>query len=107
MSSTHTKTMPCGHLLDINKLIEVIHSRDLVVPLLVEISSIKGLSKSRKLGFSKRRYEKADLRFPVIVDENLNLLDGRHRTLKAKDLGKQYVSALVASPDEIEECMRS
>jgi hypothetical protein len=102
MSDTHTKTMPDGRLLDILKLIELLAPK---TKTMVETSIIKGVNKSRQTGFSSARYAAADLQFPVIIDGDRNLIDGRHRLLKAKNEGRICIWAYVASKEEIEECI--
>lgn len=53
------------------------------------------------------RIDAADLSFPILVDGAGTVLDGVHRLLKAKKLGKRCVSAVrfdpMPEPDRVED----
>ena len=100
--SYHTKTMPDGRLLNVDKLLALVaHRRGVLKPL----ASLRGIKRSRQTGFSMKRYAKADLRFPIIADETGLVLDGRHRYFKALDAGISDSFVITASREEIEQCL--
>lgn len=98
----HTKTMPDGKLLDVEKLLVVIRRRK---PHFRSVDRLHGYSRSKRTGFSKERYERADVKFPVIIDSTGLVLDGRHRLLKAKDAGIIEVPVIVATKEDIRKCL--
>jgi len=61
------------------------------------ISSLKRYNQSKRTGFSQKRFDKADLNYPVIVTNNGEVIDGRHRILKAIGKGLKYVKAVIVS----------
>jgi hypothetical protein len=95
--STHTKTMPGGEQLDIWKLVQALEGRD------TENIDLEALSpsRSRRSGFSPRRLEAADTEFPLVVDEEGMLLDGRHRALKLLAQGETQAPAHRATVEDV------
>jgi len=91
--TTHDCTLKNGRRVNVLKLIN--HVKKNFKPVSLNINDIKEVYRSKRSGFSKKRYGTADSKFPIIVDENLTLIDGRHRTLKQRDLGKRKVKAYV------------
>lgn len=73
----------------------------------LNISEITGASRGTKTGFSKKRYEKADIKWPIIVDEHKDIIDGRHRLLKAKDQNKKTIKAYILASDIIKSKIKS
>ncbi len=96
---THTKTFQDGTTIDIFKLIENLESR---APINIGISLIKGPSRSKKSGFSSKRYEKADTQYPLIINEENLLIDGRHRLYKLIDQGNKTASVIIATKSDLE-----
>ena len=47
--------------------------------------------------------EKADLNYPIILDETGDLIDGTHRLRKALNTGVKTIKAVVATTDQIKE----
>lgn len=94
-TATHTATRG-SDTFDIHALIERLKNRPISQINLPEIS------RSRRHGFSQKRYDAADTSHPVIVDESGKLWDGRHRTAKAQDIGQETIGSVVASPQDIE-----
>jgi len=78
MTTTHTYSNATGSydVLELQKLLENEPCEEVL------IADIKGVSKSRRSGFSKHRLLKTDTTFPVILDFDNNLIDGRHRIIK-------------------------
>jgi hypothetical protein len=54
-----------------------------------------------------KRIMKADLNYPIILDEDGEIIDGRHRVIKALYLGHKTIKAVRfdtnPEPDEIEK----
>ena len=61
----------------------------------------------RELVMHMRAVEAADFSFPIILDEDGELMDGRHRLKKAKLLGEKTIKAVRfdenPSPDRVED----
>lgn len=96
--STHTKTFHDGSRIDIYKLINLLKERESI---LYEISKIHGFNKSRKTGFSLKRFEHANLNYPIIINERGFLIDGRHRIIKAIESGQIYINALISTEEDL------
>lgn len=82
----HTKTMPDGSKIDINKLIELTQHLPAQE---MSLTDIKRPGRDKRTGFSMKRYERTDINHPLLIDENRNMLDGRHRYHKLMDQGQQ------------------
>lgn len=99
-TSTHTKTLPDGSKIDVLKLIELLKDREVEE---VDLNSLDApKNKERKTGFSEKRYREADISYPLIVDQNRSLLDGRHRYFKIRDGGGTFARVRTATPEDIE-----
>lgn len=75
-------------------------------PISVNIDDITNLSRSKKSGFSKKRYTNSDLNVPIIINENKRIIDGRHRTLKAKDLHEKKIKAYMVKDEIIKSLIK-
>lgn len=64
-------------------------------PIKLNINDITGADRSKRTGFSKKRYQNTDMNKPIIVDQFKNIIDGRHRTLKAKDQNKKTIRGYI------------
>lgn len=94
-TTTRTATRN-GDVYDINMLIERVSGRPAVnVPL-------PSISRSRRDGFSRDRYERTNLEIPIIVDREGRLWDGRHRVARLEDLGRTQAKAFVANPEDLD-----
>lgn len=100
----HTKTLPDGTTLNIDKLLTLLLLSGRL-RVLRAISEIKPVSASPESGYTEERYVQADYNFPVLIDEDGFVLDGRHRLLKAIDEGKTKQTTLTATREEIELCL--
>lgn len=96
--SRHIAIMSDGRILDISKLICVAQSRE---PERILFSEVKGISRSSRTGFSKRRLERTDTTIPGIVDQRNRILDGRHRVLKLQANGETSGLFWTVSSEEI------
>lgn len=96
--TTHTKELPDGTTLDIIKLFDVVRGKPFES---VNIDDLKLLSESPRDGFSEKRLAKADTSYPVIVDADNRLIDGRHRAVKLKQQGEDTVQAVRATLEDL------
>lgn len=103
--TTQSVTLNNGKRIDVSDLIK--HCKDNLIPFKMDINKITGVYRSPRTGFSKKRYENTDLKYPVILDEKLDLVDGRHRTLKARDLGKKTLRAYIVDTKILENKIKS
>lgn len=55
----------------------------------------------------RERCERADLRYPILVDPDGWLIDGAHRLAKAKWSGHREIEAKVVDPSHVESNMRA
>ena len=102
---THTVSR-CGKTYDVTALWSIVASRAArpVNPTALHTD------RSPRSGFGKRRYEAADLSYPIILwldapSERDRILDGRHRTAKACDIGLTTIDAVFVSSEELEQCL--
>lgn len=70
-------------------------------------AGMPGVNRSKRNGFSVKRLANTDLAYPVIVDENQKLIDGRHRILKALSQGQRHVNAITATPADLTQVRMS
>lgn len=106
MSATrphHTKTLPNGHEIDILKLEELVKDRT-VETIPAGDLSLSGANRSKRTGYGPKRYEDADTSKPVLVDEDNNIIDGRHRYFKSVDEKQNSVDCIRVTGDDISKC---
>jgi hypothetical protein len=96
--TTHVKTMPNGDMIDVLGLANRFKN---VRPESVPIGMVKGASRSKKSGFSTKRYEKANTKHPMLIDKDDFLIDGRHRYLKLADRGAKKVNVIRVSDADL------
>jgi hypothetical protein len=104
MSSYHTKTLPDGRVIDINKLQELVKDSPIDF---VTLSSIRGCDDTKRTGFSKSRYEKCNPNIAGILSLDNFILDGRHRYFKRLRSGCKYMPVRYATMLQIEICIIS
>lgn len=97
---SHTRTMPDGSVVDVFKLHKILKDR---APIKLPITDILKPNKSKRTGFSKKRSEHADIAFPLIIDRNNFLIDGRHRYFKLVDKQVTTIQAVVAEQKDIKK----
>lgn len=95
---THSKTMLDGQIVDILKLYDLLKNRESVE---IPLESIKSPSRSSRSGFSASRLKNSDTSFPLIIDENRFLIDGRHRFFKLLDTGVSIANVKIATAKDI------
>jgi hypothetical protein len=89
--------------LDVDKLIKLSIGKLVVRRGMKRLQAHK-LSRSRRSGFSHRRYRETDVRHPVLITTDDVVLDGRHRLCKLYDMGRKFVNCVVLSDEEIVRC---
>jgi hypothetical protein len=103
-TNTHTKTMldpdKPGQTAkyDVWKLLEVVSDKPTQV---IELSQIHGVDRSKRTGFSKKRFQVVDPNLPLLVTQNYFLIDGRHRYFKLLDLGETTAKVIVVTPQDL------
>jgi hypothetical protein len=90
----HTRTLG-SVTYDVFKLFDIASQKE---PVMIDLPKA---NRQKRTGFSKIRYENADLSFPIIVNEDGVILDGRHRVAKSIDSGAKNIKAVVLSNEEI------
>jgi len=100
--SRHLATMSDGRLVDISKLVCLVECRQ---PERIRFSLLKGITRSRQTGFSKKRLELADTTIPGIVDQKNRILDGRHRVLKLQATGETSGLFWRVSSEDIQQAV--
>lgn len=86
--TSHTKTLSSGETVDVLKLWDLVKDRQSE---LVSMDSLKRPSRSKRTGFSKRRYAKVPPDMPVLTDSDNFIIDGRHRFFKREDNGEKSI----------------
>lgn len=87
---------------NVDKLNKMIKGRK---PTLTPIKELHGFDRSKKSGFSKKRYETADPSYPILVGPDGVVVDGRHRTLKAMDQGEEHILAHHLTPKDLKAAL--
>jgi hypothetical protein len=90
--------MPDGSKVDILKLYDLLKDREVIQ---MPIEQIKSPSRSERSGFSQVRLKRSDVSFPLIIDENRFLVDGRHRFFKLLDAGETMVKVKFATAEDL------
>lgn len=101
MSITHTKTLTNGDKIDIFKLIQLLKNRPVVTK---SIDELPIPNKSKKTGFSQKRLKVADISFPIIIDKDNNIIDGRHRLAKLVKQGEEKIKVIIATDFDLKSC---
>lgn len=52
----------------------------------------------------KKRIDSADLNFPIFVNEYYEIIDGRHRIIKSRNLGMETINAIILTDDDLMQC---
>ena len=91
-TTTHTKTLPDGRLVDVVKLWELTEGLPTHEVDIASTKATTGISRSSNTGFGRKRLREADHTYPILIHGSL-LLDGRHRTAKAADSGMTTLRA--------------
>jgi hypothetical protein len=99
----HTVTLVERYDINVDALINLAKYKQVVRKKLSTLEVDK-LQRSKNSGFSKKRYEKTDIRYPVLIDQYNTVLDGRHRLCKLLDMGRKTVRCVVMSEHEIRRC---
>lgn len=97
-TTSHDKTLKDGTVIDVLKLIELTNNQPTTM---VKLKDIKNVDRSKKTGFSSKRYAKADTSYPLLVDSNYSLLDGRHRYFKLKDNDVLQTPTRIVTSDQL------
>lgn len=100
--NSHTKTLPDGRVVDILLLQKKVKTNPVLI---FSLNAIHGASRTKKTGFSKKRYQNVDFLVPGIVDAEGFLLDGRHRYLHRLDYGYEYMPVRCATTAQINKCI--
>lgn len=79
--STHTRDTGTY---DVDSLIKLLQASPTES---VPLSDVGPVNRSKKTGFSTKRYDAADTQYPLILDQANKLVDGRHRAAKLQDTG--------------------
>ena len=82
----------------IPELIKLVDGRK---PEEVDIASVKGGTKDSP-GFSEEKLAKVDTSYPILVDSEMNLVDGRHRKLKLLTRGEKKINVIVLTKADID-----
>lgn len=90
------------------KLIENLPVLDIPLDHLCVFYKLKTYSPTlREFASEMKRIMKSDLKYPIILDEDGEVIDGRHRIIKALYLGHKTIKAvrfdINPEPDEIEK----
>lgn len=87
----HDKVFSDGTRIDVQKLNKLVQGRKARE---VEISSLNGLSKSKKSGYSEKRLKGARTSKPILITSKRDVVDGRHRCIKKKMKGDTVIKAI-------------
>ena len=99
----HTKTLKNGHEVDIVKLNDLVGGRD-TESIAPERLSTNGANRSKRTGFGSKRYEEADTTKPILVDEDNDIIDGRHRYYKLLDSDADSINIIRVTDEDVAKC---
>ena len=94
---THTHSNSAGEY-DVLHLFELVKGREFH---LLELSVLK-VSRSKRSGFSKKKYRGVDLKYPVLVHEG-RVVDGRHRVCRLQDCKAKFVRVIFLTDKDMEK----
>lgn len=90
-----------GHefkLVSVPKILDIVRGRK---PFQMAISDIKGGTRTSP-GYSDERYLNTNTDYPIILDVENGLVDGRHRKLKLIDRGAKTCWVIKLTPTDIQ-----
>jgi len=97
---TPTYTKSDGTVINVGKLWELVADRK---PTRVRLDKLHP-STSRRSGYSKQRLENADTKYPILLGVGYDrYIDGRHRTIKLKRLGRKTILAHWLTEEELSD----
>src|SRR5436189_5442282 len=104
----HTVTLSVQYTVNVNALIKIANKAiangtKKIVKRKLTTLDVGNLNRSSKTGYGKRRYENADIRFPLLITNKNELLDGRHRLCKLSDMGCTYANVVIMDDYEIDQ----
>lgn len=100
---THTATFSHKITIDVDKLIELTKHHKVTKRSLIKLRA-DDLDRTRRSGFTHKRYMNTDITIPVLITDDNFVIDGRHRLCRLFDLGRRYVKVKVVSEKEIYQC---
>jgi hypothetical protein len=88
-------------MVSVDRLYDILKDRDIEE---VSLDDVKGFgTRSKRDRFGSNRYDKADPEVFGIIDSDNNIIDGKHRYFKNKDLGNSIQKFKRALPDDIQK----
>lgn len=97
----HTRTQPDGRMLNVHRLFDLVKGR---TPSKVSLADLSP-SRSERSGFNPDKLRDADTSFPIMLDPDRNIVDGRHRVLKMMGAGQTDGHAHHLSEDDLASAM--
>lgn len=102
-SSSHTVTLMYTMHVDIHALIKKSKGKRIERRSLKQLDA-ENLLRTKRSGFSYKRYVNANIKFPLLITGNNVLIDGRHRLCRLFDSGAKFANVIVMDRKEICEC---
>ena len=93
-TKTHIKIIN-DKIYDIEALIKLVKNRKSIRVKLPKAN------RSSSTGFSKKRYKETNVKFPILILNTGELIDGRHRVLKLKDKGYFETQAIIITKEDL------
>jgi hypothetical protein len=98
---SHIKVLASGQMINVDKLYDILSEGKIEE---VPLDDINGYgTRSKRDRFGSKRYEKADPDSFGIIDSDNNIVDGKHRYFKNKDLGNSAQKFKRALPEHIQK----
>ena len=98
---SHIKVLASGQMINVDKLYDILSEGKVEE---VPLDDINGYgTRSKRDRFGSKRYEKADPDSFGIIDSDNNIVDGKHRYFKNKDLGNSSQKFKRALPEHIQK----
>lgn len=96
---THTKRHE-GRTYDILALIKALEDREVLESSVADLPEPR---RDKKSGFSKKRLKNTDLQYPLLVSREMGeVMDGRHRLIKAIEEGREKVQYKDVTQEDLE-----
>lgn len=98
----HTATISVLIVIDVNKLIKLVKNKPVTWR---KLSTLGIPNRSRSSGFRIWRYLETDIKYPLIIDTDNIVIDGRHRLCRLCDSGSKTAKVIVATDEELYACI--
>jgi hypothetical protein len=100
----HTASLTYCIEINVGKLIQKSKNKKIVRRTLEQLNA-ENLLRTKRSGFTHKRYKDTNISNPILITKNNIVIDGRHRLCKLFDLGRKTAKVVVMTEKEILDCI--